>query len=62
MPLTRQQAIRLIFQCGGEFLRHGAKHDIYVSASGEEIQIPRHRKDLSYGVERDLKKKLGLIP
>ena len=36
------------------------RHDIWVSASGEFFQIPRHDKDVSVGVERKVLKALGL--
>lgn len=60
MPLTAREAVRLIRKQGGRFVRHGGAHDIYESADGTEIQVPRHAKDLSPGVERDIKQKLGL--
>ena len=46
---------------GGRFIRHGAQHDIYANAAGEEFPIPRHPGDLSPGVERSIKQKLGLL-
>lgn len=60
MPLTAREAIRLIRKNGGRFVRHGARHDIFESADGKEIQVPRHVKDLTPGVEHDIKDKLGL--
>ena len=42
-------------------VRHSSRHDIYETADGTEIQVPRHAKDLNPGVERDIKEKLGLI-
>ena len=61
MPLTVREAIRLIKKCGGMFVRHGGSHDVYETRDGTEIYIPRHPGDLSSGVERDIKKKLGLL-
>lgn len=61
MPLTVRQAIRLTKKMGGRFIRHGAQHDIYANAAGEESPIPRHPGDLSPGVERSIKQKLGLL-
>ena len=60
MPLTTREAARLIREQGGRLVRHGGRHDIYEAADGTEIQVPRHAKELSPGVERDIKKKLGL--
>lgn len=60
MPMTAKDAVRLIRKCGGKFLRHGKKHDIYLSPDGKEIPVPRHTKDLSPGVEDEIKEKLGL--
>ena len=61
MPLTPRDAFRLIRKHGGKFVRHGGRHDIFESADGKEIQVPRHSGDLSPGVERSIKEKLGLI-
>lgn len=61
MPLTVRQAIRLTKKMGGRFIRHGAQHDIYANAAGEEFPIPRYPGDLSPGVERSIKQKLGLL-
>ncbi len=61
MPLTAREAARLIRKNGGGFARHGGRHDIYETADGTEIQVLCHAKDLSPGVERDIKEKLGLI-
>lgn len=60
MPLTAREAVKLIRMSGGRFVRHGGRHDIYETADGTEIQVPRHVRDLSPGVERDIKDKLGL--
>ncbi|MFC2339975.1 MAG: Abi family protein [Olsenella sp.] len=38
----------------------GARHDTFETKDGKEIQVPRHAKDLSSGVERDIKEKLGM--
>lgn len=61
MPLTVREAVKLIKMCGGRFVRHGSGHDVYETLDGAEIILPRHPGDLSFGVERDIKKKLGLL-
>ncbi len=60
MPLSYREAVKLLRKNGGRFVRHGARHDIFETRDGQEIQVPRHAKDLSPGVERDIKEKLGL--
>lgn len=57
MPMTYREAVKLIKKNGGIFKGHGGKHDIFEMPDGTKIQVPRHRKDLSPGVERDIKKK-----
>lgn len=59
MPMTPRQAMKLIVECGGVFWRHGARHDLY-RFNGKVIAVPRHAKDLTPGVERDVLRKLGL--
>lgn len=61
MPLTVREAIKLIKKFEGRFVRHGGSHDVYETKDGTEIYLPRHAGDLSSGVERDIKKKLGLL-
>ena len=61
MPMTAREAIRLTKKMGGRFVRHGAKHDIFANAAGEEFPIPLNPGDLSPGVERAIKEKLGLL-
>ena len=62
MPMDYRQAAKLIRKHGGKFVRHGASHDIFETADGQEISLPRHKdEDISKGVERDIKKKLGLL-
>lgn len=60
VPLTYRSAVRLIKKQGGRFGYHGAEHDIFYSADGKPIAVPRHPGDLSSGVERSIKKRLGL--
>lgn len=60
MPLTAREAIKLIRKHKGKFVRHGSRHDIFETVDGKEIQVPRHPGDLSSGVEREIKEKLGL--
>lgn len=52
MPLSYQELINEIFAHGGSFVRHGRSHDLYASASGEPILIPRHHGDVPKGLER----------
>lgn len=61
MPLSVREAIRLLKKHGGEFVRHSSRHDIFRTEDGTEISVPRHPGDLSPGVERDIKEKLGLL-
>ena len=60
MPMNYRQAAKLIRKHGGGFLRHGRNHDVYLSAEGVEIEVPRHPGDFTIGVEKDIKRKLGL--
>lgn len=60
MPLTYRTAVRLVKKGGGRFLRHGAEHDLFMTREGRLLAIPRHPGDLSPGVERDIRQKLGL--
>ena len=45
---------------GGRYVRL-ERGDIFANAAGEEFPIPRHPGDLSPGVERAIKEKLGLL-
>lgn len=60
MSLNYREAVKLIRRNGGRFVWHGARHDLFETKDGKEIQVPRHAKDLSSGVERDIKEKLGM--
>jgi predicted RNA binding protein YcfA (HicA-like mRNA interferase family) len=60
MPMTKREAERLAKENGARFMRHGASHDLWMSADGEIIAIPRHPKDFTRGVEHDIKSKLGI--
>lgn len=60
MPVKPRDAVKLVRENGGTFLRHGERHDLYLSPTGNIIPIPRHAKDLTIGVEKDIKRKLGL--
>ena len=60
MPMTKRDAEKLARQHGARFVRHGASHDLWMSADGEIISIPRHPKDFTRGVEHDIKSKLGI--
>lgn len=54
MPLSYQELINEIIAHGGSFVRHGRSHDLYASASGEPILIPRHHGDVPKGLERKI--------
>lgn len=60
MPMTKREAERLIAEHGGSFVRHGGRHDFWVSADGKPIPVPRHPGDFTPGVERSIKKALGV--
>ena len=57
MPLTYRSAVKLIRARGGVFTGHGREHDEFTMPWGEKVMVPRHRGDLSPGVERDIVKK-----
>ena len=59
MPLTYRSAVKLIRARGGVFTGHGREHDEFTIPWGEKVMIPRHRGDLSPGVESDIRKKVG---
>ncbi len=59
MPMTYRQAVRLIRAHGGMFTGHGKEHDEFTMPWGAKIQVPRHRDDLSPGVEADIKKRVA---
>lgn len=42
------------------FVRHGANHDVYRSANGATIPIPRHPRDLSKGTLRKILREAGI--
>lgn len=53
--MTAREAIRLILDAGGVYVRPGSNHDIY-ALDGHLIPIPRHGRDLSKGVESQVLK------
>ena len=57
MPMNRRTAIQLIRKQGGKFVVHGANHDEFEMPWGTKIQVPRHKRDFSIGVEKDIIKK-----
>ena len=61
MPLTYREAVRLILACGGSLRSHGTRHDVFYAPNGSLIAVPRHKGDLTVGVERDIRRKLGLM-
>lgn len=57
MPMNRRQAVKLITENGGRFVAHGKRHDEYEMPWGTKVQVPRHAKDFSPGVEDDIRKR-----
>ena len=55
--MTYRQALRLIKANGGTFTGHGKEHDEFTMPWGTKVQVPRHRGDLSRGVEDDIRKR-----
>ena len=45
---------------GLKFVRHGGNHDVYRSASGVKVAIPRHPRDLGRGLVRKILSEVGL--
>lgn len=60
MPMRKRDAERLARENGATFLRHGSRHDIWITKDGAAFQIPRHPGDFTPGVEKDIKGKLGV--
>ena len=60
--MTAGEMIRLAKKNGCEFVRHGARHDIWRNPkTGGETEIPRHQsKELPTGTADEIKKILGL--
>lgn len=48
------------FKEAGWTLKHGKRHDHFVSPSGQVIAVPRHRGDLKKGLALAILKKAGL--
>ena len=61
MPMTAREAIRLTKKMGGRFVRHGARHDIFANAAGEEFPIPPTSRKYFAGGRASIKEKLGLL-
>ena len=57
MPMSYRDVVRYIRERGGELLAHGKEHDTFVMPWGTKIRLPRHRGDLTPGVEDDVKKR-----
>ncbi len=57
MPMRYRDAVRYILDRGGMFVCHGREHDTFAMPWGTKIRVPRHRGDLSRGVEDDIKKR-----
>ena len=60
MPETKRSIERLARKQGASFYGSGRSHDIWVTKDGRKFAIPRHPGDLTPGVERSIKKVLGL--
>jgi hypothetical protein len=53
--LNRRRLIRGLSKLVNlELTRHGSKHDIYVTADGVQIQIPRHPGDIANGTLKSI--------
>lgn len=59
MPLTYRTAVKLIRERGGAFTGHGREHDEFTMPWGDRIMVPRHRGDLSPGVEASIRGKVS---
>lgn len=57
MPMNYREAVMLIRKNGGEFLKHGSRHDLFVMPNGTTVPVPRHPGDFSRYVEDDIKKR-----
>ena len=57
MPMTYRDAVQYVLARDGVFLNHGREHDTFVMPWETKIRIPRHRGNLSPGVENDIKKR-----
>ncbi len=51
MPMTYRDAVQYVLARDGVFLNHGREHDTFDMPWESKIRIPRHRGDLSHGVE-----------
>ena len=58
MPLIYRSAVKLIRARGGVFTGHGREHDEFTKPWGDRVMVPRHRGDLSPGVERDIRRRV----
>lgn len=61
MPMTAREAIRLTKKMGGRFVRHGSETRRFRERGWRRVPYPPHPGDLSPGVERAIKEKLGLL-
>lgn len=60
MTKKKREMEQLARRSGATFERHGVRHDIWRAPNGKLFAIPRHERDLSPGVEREILKALGL--
>ena len=56
--MKRSALVRILEQNGGEMIRHGANHDIYL-IHGRKIAIPRHT-EIKENLAKEILKEAGL--
>ena len=56
LPFTYRDSVALIRTHGGIFLKHGSNHDLFRMPTGLIVPVPRHRGDLSRGVEASIRR------
>lgn len=60
MPMTKRDAEKLARRMGAKFHHACGNHDIWQTVDGMLFPIPRHPGDLTPGVEKSIKKALGV--
>lgn len=59
--MKRKEFVRRLMREGCEFLRPGAKHDIYINPStGKKQPVPRHT-EIDNMLAKHIRKHLGLV-
>lgn len=56
--MKQSEAVRQLISVGYILHRQGKKHGIWKKDGWPQIELPRHKKDLSKGVRADIQKKL----